>query len=292
MELYCSIGSTNLSLFLLFFCKHEEKAIKKEIIFKIETVVLKYKSIHPSIHSSIIITWNMNSVLAVRRRFLKAKLEADYQLSQNNQSSFAFQLLDVNNDYQHMEHAGENHHMEHVGENHENDEQYMEVVEHGSTHGSIQSDNGDNYSTESSAENITLVIYKKIDDNGKILREFNILKELDLLEENMNLKLYVKDANARIHADLPITKTQFAEGFDEYCEQSKTTLKDRKLLANFLHNTVGQVLDLPILRKRKAVKLEEEEDDDDCWEDVENDTGSSTLNLLEDSTLLQKRMQN
>jgi hypothetical protein len=115
----------------------------------------------------------MISGLAARRRFLKVNLEADYQLSQNVQSSFAFPILDVNNDDQYMEHAGENHHMEHVGENHENDEQYMEVVEHGSTHGSIQSDNGDYYSTESSAENITLVIYKKIDDNGKILREFN-----------------------------------------------------------------------------------------------------------------------
>ena len=204
--------------------------------------MLKLKPSSKNIYSYLF-TWNMNTVLAARRRFLKANLEADYQRYQNNQrSSFAFPILDVNNDDQHMEHAGENH---------ENDEQYMEVVEHDNTHDSIQSDEGDNYSTGCSAENITLVIYKNKDDNyGKILRDFNILKEIVLLEENKNLKLYVEDANARIHGDLTITKAQFAEGFNEYCEQSKTTLKDRKLLANFLHNTLGQVLDLPILQKK------------------------------------------
>ena len=84
----------------------------------------------------------------------------------------------------------------------------MVVVEHDNTHDSIQINNGDNCSTRCSAENITLVIYKNKDNNyGKILRDFNILKEIVLLEENMNLKLFVEDANARIHTDLPITKT-------------------------------------------------------------------------------------
>ena len=42
------------------------------------------------------------------------------------------------------------------------------------------------------------------------LKDFNILKEIGLLEENLSLNLCVGDGNALIHPKIPITKTQFA----------------------------------------------------------------------------------
>jgi hypothetical protein len=65
-------------------------------------------------------------------------------------------------------------------------------------------------------------------------------------------------------------------------------MKDRGLLANFLHNSVGGVINLPIKEKRKAEVLND--NDDDGWEtdssnDVEKDSRFSSLNLLKDTAI-------
>ena len=89
-------------------------------------------------------------------------------------------------------------------------------------------------------KNVTLVIYENKVDYGRILPDFNIIKEITGLEENMDLNLHVEDANARIHPSSKITKAHFAEAFDELCQQSKgTSDKDRNLLGCLIHNTFG-----------------------------------------------------
>jgi len=138
------------------------------------------------------------------------------------------------------------------------------------------------------SEPISLVIYEHRNDNGRIFQEFNILKEIDLLEQHLTLNLAVVDGDARIHPDLQTTKTQFAEGFDDYIASSNTTKKDRKNLANFLHNTLEGVIDLPFTAKRKADQLDDRTNhDDDEWESVCSDESSpaTTRNLLKDSAI-------
>ena len=98
----------------------------------------------------------------------------------------------------------------------ENNEQQMDFDEYGYT-----KDSNDNDMIINN-DNITLVIYENKDDNyERILPDFNIIKEIMLLEENMSLSLCVEDANDRIHPDSKITKGQVAEVFDEYCHKLK-----------------------------------------------------------------------
>ena len=130
------------------------------------------------------------------------------------------------------------------------------------------------------AEALTLVVYKRQNDTGRILREFNILKEVDLLEQNLNLNLYAEDGNARIHPKVAITKKEYAEGFIELCEQTNTTVKSKNLMVNFIHNTVGSIVDLPFTGKRKAAELGDEDD----WESVCSDE-SDSRDLLKDSAI-------
>ncbi len=88
-----------------------------------------------------------------------------------------------------------------------------------------------------------------------------------------------------------ITKADFAEAFDELCQQSKgTSEKDRTQLGCFMHNTFGDICNLPFVAKRKADEMNK--NDDDGWEtdfsddkDEEKDSRSSTKNLLEDTAV-------
>ena len=80
----------------------------------------------------------------------------------------------------------------------------------------------------------------------------------------MDLNPHVEDdANARIHPNSKITtKAHFAEAFDEYCQQSKgTSGKDRNLLGCLIHNTFGDICNLPFEAKRKAVEMNKNDDD-------------------------------
>ncbi len=52
-----------------------------------------------------------------------------------------------------------------------------------------------------------------------------------------------------------------AEAFDEYCEQSKTTGKDRNLLGYSFHNAFADFCNLPFEAKRKADKMNKNDDD-------------------------------
>ena len=164
-----------------------------------------------------------------RRERLKKRLKNDLQRFENEQNSIVVPILNENNEGQLLE-MDKNYALAHADEN---NEQQMDFVEYGYT-----KDSNDNDMIINN-DNITLVIYENKDDNyERILPEdFNIIKEIMLLEENMSLSLCVEDANDRIHPDSNITKGHVAETFDEYCQQSKTTGKDRHLLGCFMHNT-------------------------------------------------------
>ena len=232
--------------------------------------------------SSFSINKLMMNGLKERRKFLRSNLPADAIRFQSKQNSIVVDpVLNENNDGQFYAQL--------CTEADENDEQHMEFVEHLYTNDTIQISNIDKI--DSGVENVTLVIYENKVDYGRILPDFNIIKEITGLEENMNLNLHVEDANARIHPSSKITKAQFAEAFDELCQQSKgTSEKDRNLLGCLIHNTFGDFCNLPFEAKRKADEMNKndddgEENDGDDDEDEEKDSRSSTKNLLEDTAV-------
>jgi hypothetical protein len=220
-----------------------------------------------------------------RREFLRTSFVANQQFLASRESVHETTENEIDDMYDHE-------HMENVAlddqqrmENIENNEQNMEIIGHDTTSSSehIQFNNDNN---TVSAEEISLVIYKKKDTKGRILKDFNILKEVDLLEQNLSLCIFAEDGNAQIHPNVNVTKTEFAEGYNELCEQTNTTVKNRRLIANFFHNTVGSVIDLPFTAKRKAAVLDKQDEDDwesDCTD--ESDSRSSARNLLKDSAI-------
>lgn len=206
-----------------------------------------------------------------RRRIIKSRLPADALRLKNEYNSIAVQILNENNDGQFLE--MDNNYAQHTEHYDDNVEQHVEHYD----------DNN------SGVENLTLVIYEnKIDNYGRILTDFNILKEIMLMEENMNLNLFVEGSNDRIHPSSKITKAQFAEGFHEFCEQSRVTMKDRHLLACLWYNTMGDICDLPIIPKRKAVEMNNNDHEEwvsDEDEDFRSSTLNDPLNLLKDTAV-------
>ena len=232
--------------------------------------------------SSFSINKLMMSGLKGRREFLRRHLKTDAIRFQSKQNSIVVDpVLNENNDGQFYAQL--------CTEADENDEQHMEFVEHLYTNDTIQISNIDKI--DSGVENVTLVIYENKVDYGRILPDFNIIKEITGLEENMDLNLHVEDANALIHPNSKITKGDFAEAFDELCQQSKgTSEKDRNQIGCFIHNVFSDICNLPFVAKRKADEMNK--NDDDGWEtdfsddeDEEKDSRSSTKNLLEDTAV-------
>ena len=130
-----------------------------------------------------------------RRRIIKSRLPADALRLKNEYNSIAVQILNENNDGQFLE--MDNNYAQHTEHYDDNVEQHVEFVGHHYTNDSTQINNNDN---NSGVENLTLVIYEnKVDNYGRILIDFNILKEIMLMEENMNLNLFVEGSNDRIH---------------------------------------------------------------------------------------------
>ena len=167
--------------------------------------------------------------MKARRERLKKSLKRDLQRYENEQNSILVPILNEKNEGQ-LSEMDKNYAQ--LSIDHENNEQQMDFDEYGYT-----KDSNDNDMIINN-DNITLVIYENKDDNyGRVLPDFNIIKEIMLLEENMSLSLCVEDANDRIHSDSKVTKGLLAEAFDEYCHQSKTTGKDRHLLGCLFHNT-------------------------------------------------------
>ena len=221
--------------------------------------------------------------LKERRKILRNNLPADAMRFQSKQNLIVVDpVLNENNDGEFYAQLCTTEYAD------ENDEQHMEFVEHLYTNNdTIQINNIDKI--DSGVENVTLVIYENKVDHGRILPDFNIIKEITGLEENMDLNLHVEDANARIHPNSKITKAHFAEAFDELCQQSKgTSVKDRNQLACFMHNVFGKICNLPIVEKRKADEMNKNDDDGDeneqsdfgDDEDEEKDSRSSTIFLL------------
>ena len=171
----------------------------------------------------------MKGVISIRRARLKKRLKKDLQNFENEQPSIV-PILNKNNDGQLLE-MDKNYTQLSIAHADENNEQQMDFVEYGDTKDSNDNDNDMIINND----NIALVVYENKDDNyGRILPDLNIIKEIMLLEENMSLSLCVEDAYDRIHPDPRITKGLVAEAFDEYCEQSKTTGKDRNLLGCYI----------------------------------------------------------
>ena len=165
----------------------------------------------------------MKGVISIRRARLKKRLKKELQDFENEQPSIV-PILNKNNDGQLLE-MDKNYTQLSIAHADENNEQQMDFVEYGDT-----KDSNDNDMIINN-DNIALVVYENKDDNyGRILPDFNIIKEIMLMEENMSLSLCVEDANDRIHPDSNITKGHVAEAFDEYCQQSNTTEKNRHLL--------------------------------------------------------------
>jgi hypothetical protein len=90
---------------------------------------------------------------------------------------------------------------------------------------------------EKSIELSTFKIFHHEDSIGRILPEFNILKEVDRLMASLELGVHVEDGNALLHPNLSTTKIQFSRGLLEYFEQTNTFGRNRTLLVNFLANT-------------------------------------------------------
>ena len=151
-----------------------------------------------------------------RRKRLKNLLKKDLQSFEIEQNSIVVPIFNENNEGQLLK-MDKNYAQLSIAHADENNEQQMDFVEYDSTKDSIEIIKNDN---------ITFVIYENKDDNYKrILPDFNIIKEIMILEENMSLSLCVEDAHDRIHPDSNITKGHVAEAFDEYCQQSNTTEK-------------------------------------------------------------------
>ncbi len=187
------------------------------------------------------------SGLKERRHFLRRHLQADVIRFQSKQNSIVVDpVLNENNVGQFYAQL--------CTEADETDEQHMEFVEHLYTNDTIQISNIDK--VDSGVENGTLVIYENKVDYGRILPDFNIIKEITGLEEKMDLNLHVEDANALIHPNSKITKADFAEAFNELCQQSKgTSEKDRNLLGCLIHITFGDFCNLPFEAKRTADEM-------------------------------------
>ena len=229
----------------------------------------------------------MKGVISIRRARLKKRLKKDLQNFENEQPSIV-PILNKNNDGQLLE-MDKNYTQLSIAHADENNEQQMDFVEYGDT-----KDSNDNDMIINN-DNIALVVYENKDDNyGRILPDFNIIKEIMLMEENMSLSLCVEDANDRIHPDSNITKGHVAEAFDEYCQQSNTTEKNRHLLGCLFHNTFSDFCNLPFEQKIKADEMNKNNDDGeeneqtefcDDDKDEEKDSRSSTKNLLEDTAV-------
>ena len=218
-----------------------------------------------------------------RRERLKKRFKKDLQRLENDQPSIVVPILNKNNEGQLLE-MDKNYAQLSIAQADENNEQEMDFVDYGYTKDSNNNDMIINN------DNITLVIYENKDDNyGRVLPDFNIIKEIMLLEENMSLSLCVEDANDRIHSDSKVTKGLLAEAFDEYCHQSKTTGKDRHLLGCLFHNTFSDFCNLPFEAKRKAAEMNINVDDG--GENEQSDFGDDkdeekdSRNLLEDTAV-------
>jgi hypothetical protein len=181
-----------------------------------------------------------------RRECLKKRLKSDLQRCGNEQISIVVPILSGNNNEGQLLEMDKNYALAHADEN---NEQQMDFVEYVYTNDSNDNDMIINN------DNIALVIYEnKDDDYGRILPDFIIIKEIMFLEENMSLSLCVEDAYDRIHLDTKITKGHVAEAFDEYCQQSKTTGKDRILLGCLFHKTFCDFCNLPLKQKERQPK--------------------------------------
>ena len=130
-----------------------------------------------------------------RRDRLKKRFKKDLQRLENDQPSIVVPILNKNNEGQLLE-MDKNYAQLSIAQADENNEQQMDFVDYGYTKDSNNNDMIINN------DNITLVIYENKDDNyGRVLPDFNIIKEIMLMEENMSLSLCVEDANDRIHPD-------------------------------------------------------------------------------------------
>ena len=137
---------------------------------------------------------------------------------------------------------------------------------------------------EKSIELSTLKIYHHEDSIGRILPEFNILKEVDRLMGSLELGVHVEDGNALLHPNLSTTKIQFSRGLLEYFEQTNTFGRNRTLLVNFLANTIGGVINLPTSKLlSKASKTRVFEDENIQLEDDDNVTVSTVEGLFDES---------
>ncbi len=137
---------------------------------------------------------------------------------------------------------------------------------------------------EKSTETSTLKIYQHEDSIGRILPEFNILKEVDRFLASLELGVHVDDGNALLHPNLSTTKIQFSRGLLEYFEQTNTFGRNRTLLVNFLANTIGGVINLPVSKLvSKSSKTHIVVDENIQHEDDDNVTVSTVEGLFDES---------
>ena len=115
--------------------------------------------------------------------------------------------------------------------------------------------------------------------------DFNILSHQEALLRSIYSSRNHYDDNVSLHKNLSCTKGEFARGALELFQQCNMTKKNQKKFWNFISNSLGKVINLPVranLKTKRASQINREE----CTEDLFADT---TIDMTDEYCKQQKK---
>ena len=130
-----------------------------------------------------------------------------------------------------------------------------------------------NYMDIATTDTLSFQILKHFEKDlpPREISDFNFLSHQEALLRSIQSSRNHYDDNVSLHKNLSCTKGEFARGALELFQQCSMTKKNQKKFWNFLSNSVGKVINLPVranLKTKRASQIIREESTEDLFADT------------------------